>query len=259
MPGARCRVGSNKPMNTKTIFATLGPIDFRNVIRDSNLKWMVFLPVLLALILRWGLPPLAGWLDAGYGFNLVPYYPAIMAYLLVMMSPMTYGMVTGFLLIDEKDEDTLTALQVTPLPLSAYLVYRISVPILLAFLILFVIFPLTGLDRFPLAILVPTALAAAPIAPWFALTLASVAQNKVQGFALMKMLGTVLMLPVFAFFTDSAWAWLFGIIPTFWPMKLFWMLFAGESEAWLVLAVAVLYQLALIRLLARRLDRQLHR
>jgi fluoroquinolone transport system permease protein len=246
-------------MKTTTIFRTLGPIDARNVWRDSNLKWMVFLPVLLALIIRWGLPPLAGWLDGEYGFDLSPYYPAILSYLLVMLCPMTFGMVTGFLLIDEKDDDTLTALQVTPLPLGAYLVYRVTVPIVLSFVMLFVIFPLSGLDQFPVKMVLPTALAAAPIAPWFALTLASVAQNKVQGFALMKMLGAVLMLPVFAFFTDSAWAWLYGLIPTFWPMKLYWILVAGEPGAVPVLVIALVYPLALTWLLARRLDRQLHR
>lgn len=42
---------------------------------------------------------------------------------------MVFGVVTGFLLLDERDDRTLTALQVTPLPLRAYIFYRVTVPI----------------------------------------------------------------------------------------------------------------------------------
>jgi hypothetical protein len=58
--------------------------------------------------------------------------------------------------------------------------------------LMFIIFPLSGLDDLPPFHILLTATAAAPLAPMFALYLASIAQNKVQGFALLKGLGGTL-------------------------------------------------------------------
>ena len=44
----------------------------------------------------------------------------------------------------------------------------------------------------------------------------------------MKLTGLPLFIPIFAFFIDSAWEYAFGIIPTYWPMKTYWLLQAGE-------------------------------
>jgi len=42
----------------------LGPIDARSVGRDPLLKWVVLYPFLVALALRFGIPPLTAWLRA---------------------------------------------------------------------------------------------------------------------------------------------------------------------------------------------------
>lgn len=120
-------------MNLTTIFRSLGPIDLRSIRRDSLTSWMIFLPVLLALVMRWGVPAITTRLMEQYNFDLVQYYPVLLAYFFVGMCPMVFGAVIGFLLLDEKDDRTLTALQVTPLPLNSYILYRVAVPILLTF------------------------------------------------------------------------------------------------------------------------------
>ena len=65
-------------------------------------------------------------------------------------------------------------------------------------------------------------------APIWALFLATFAENKVAGFALMKGAGVVLMIPVAAFFLDPPSQYLAGLVPTYWPSKAFWSLQAGE-------------------------------
>jgi len=246
-------------MNAMTAFRILGPIDIRNVARDSSLKWMVFLPLLTALIIRWGLPPLTDRLLEEYGFDLTRYYPVIMSYFVVALCPMIFSTLMGFVLLDERDDQTLTALQVTPLSLNSYFAYRITLPIVLTVTLLFVIFPLAGVGVLAPSRILITAIAAAPTAPMFALFLGSVAQNKVQGFALMKLAGLPLLLPTFAFFVDTAWEYAFGIIPTYWPMKVYWMLEAGEPGIWPVVFVAVAYQLILTWVLLRRFNVVMHR
>ncbi len=245
-------------MNFNTVFKALGPIDVRNVRRDSGIYWMIFLPILSAIIIRWGVPPLTADLLAKYDFDLAPYYPAILAYFFVIMGPLVFAVITGFLLLDEKDDNTLTALQVTPLSLNNYLAYRVTVPVILTIVMMFIIFPLANIGSLDWDELLIIAIAASPMAPMFALYLASIAQNKVQGFALMKLSGFVLFLPLFAYFTDSGWELVFGLIPTYWPMKVYWMYEAGQSGAWPYVIMAIIYQSFVTWLFTRRFHKILH-
>jgi fluoroquinolone transport system permease protein len=245
-------------MNLNMVFRSLGPIDIRSVRRDSLTSWMIFLPIMLALVLRWGVPPLTTRLMEQYNFDLVPYYPLLLAYFFVGMCPMVFGALIGFLLLDEKDDRTLTALQVTPLPLSGYILYRVTIPILLTFGLMFVLFPLANLTPFDLRTVLLSAIAAAPMAPMLALLFGSVAQNKVQGFALMKLTGFIFIAPVVAYFAPAGWELAFGIVPTYWPMKVYWLLYAGETNVWLYFVVAVVYQLLVAAFFAKRFYKILH-
>ncbi len=245
-------------MNLSTVFRSLGPIDIRSIRRDSLTSWMIFLPILLALVLRWGVPPLTARLREQYNFDLTEYYPVLLAYFFVGMCPMVFGALIGFLLLDEKDDRTLTALQVTPLPLSGYVLYRVTVPILLTFGLMFVLFPLAGLTPFNLRTVLFSAIAAAPTAPMLALLFGSIAQNKVQGFALMKLLGFIFIAPVVAYFAPAGWELMFGIVPTYWPMKVYWLLHEGAANVWLYVAVALIYQSLITLFFARRFYKVLH-
>lgn len=219
---------------------------------------MVFLPVLVALLYRWGVPVLTLHLQERYQFDLTPYYVLIMSMMILLM-PGILGMIFGFLLLDQRDDQTLTALQVTPLTLGRYLVYRTGLPMILSVLITILIFPIAGLIRLDYVPLILTILIAAPIAPLYALFLASFAGNKVQGFALAKAVSAIMWPPMIAFFIPSGWQLTAGVFPTYWPLKLFWVFHDGEGGWWIYLVVGIAYQVALLALLMRRFRRVLHR
>ncbi|MFP3854078.1 MAG: hypothetical protein ACLFWD_07270 [Anaerolineales bacterium] len=246
-------------MKAWSAIRSLGPIDLRSVRRDSLLSWMVFMPLFLGVFIRLAVPPLRNRLLELLGFDLAPYYPVIISYFLIMLTPMVFGMLIGFLLLDERDDDTLQALQVTPLTMSAYLAYRLAVPMLLSVAMIFVIFPLAGLVRMAAGPLLLVAVVAAPIAPLIALFLASFAENKVEGFALVKAVGGVLVLPVVAYFLPGNWELLFGVMPTYWAIKVFWLLDAGRTGVWIFALTGLIYQAVLVSLLRRRFQKVLHR
>jgi fluoroquinolone transport system permease protein len=231
----------------------LGPIDVKSVLRDSMLRWMFALPVLVALLMRWGVPAVANRLRLQFGFELEPYYALITSFM-ILISPMLVGVVIGFLLLDQRDDGTLAALQVTPLSLNGYLVYRVTAPILIGAILTMVVIPIAGLvEMGPLALVV-VAIAAAPFGPLYALFLAGYANNKVQGFALMKAAGILSWPPIIAYFLPIVWQWIMGIVPTYWPVKVFWMLEAGES-GWLpYLVIGIVYQALLMLPLLRRFN-----
>ncbi len=242
-------------MQATRVLRALGPIDARSVQRDPLLRWTILLPLLLALAARWLLPVLVARLGVLSGADLLQYYPPLMSVALLLLPPLLVGMVVGFLLLDQRDDQTLLALQVTPLPLGAYLTYRIAVPLLLSVLVSAAVLPLAGLAGTGPLPLLAAALAAAPLAPIAALFLAAFAGNKVQGFALTKVSGVLLMPPLVAYFVDSQWQLAFGVLPTYWPARTLWAAQAGEPGLWLYLVVGLGYQAVLLALLLRRVGR----
>lgn len=219
---------------------------------------MILFPLLISLLLRWGVPALNLHLQETYRFDLTPYYPLIMS-LVVLMLPGILGMIFGFLLLDQRDDQTLTALQVTPLSLNRYLAYRTGLPMILSALITLVVFPIAGLVRFEYVPLILTVVLTAPIAPMYALFLASFAANKVQGFALAKAAGAILWPPLVAYFMHTNWQLVLGILPTYWPLKLFWVFHFHENYWWIFFITGMAYQVFLLILLMRRFRTVIHR
>ncbi len=241
-------------MKLLKVFQVLGPVDARSLWRDSLLRWMLVVPVLPALVVRWGIPELAAWLQADYSFDLTEYYPLIMGFFTLFV-PMMVGMVIGFLLLDERDDRTLTALRVTPLRVTDYLAYRISLPTLLSIILTVVCFYIAGLVKFPLWALVPIAVMSGLEGPMEALLLASFASNKVVGMAMLKGFGTLFIAPLAMFFIESNWQFLAGILPTFWPVKTFWQLYSGATGWGWMLVLGFISHGLVLAWLVRRFNR----
>ena len=244
-------------MKGTAVFKALGPVDLRNVARDEMLRWMALIPLLIAVVVRYGWPIVVAQLQTRFQFDLLPYQTMLISYI-VIASPIVFGVVIGFLLLDERDEGSLIALQVTPLTLTNYLAYRLGMPVILTMILLIVSLPLAGINTFSLAKLLLLAVVTAPLAPMLAIFLAAFASNKVQGFALMKGGGILFLLPIVAYFVDARWQWLIGLFPTYWAPKLYWMISEGVSGVWLVALGGLVNQLLWIYLLGRRFNRILH-
>jgi fluoroquinolone transport system permease protein len=215
---------------------------------------MAIYPLVIAVVVRLGVSPLTEWLVRRYEFNLAPYYPLLMSVIL-LMPPMLAGIVIGFLLLDQRDDQTMAALQVTPLTLKGYFAYRNILPLVLSFIVTVIVFVLAGLVSVGFLGVIGAAASSAPLAPIYALALATLAANKVQGFAFSKAFGVLLFPPVFAYFFEPPVQFIFGLDPLYWPARFFWSIHAGEQMAWLYLLIGFGYQVLLIRILSRRLYR----
>jgi fluoroquinolone transport system permease protein len=246
-------------MRILQIIRGLGPLDAKTVGRDSLLRGTLVLPLMIALLTRFVMPALALQIGAATGLELSRFQAPIMSAALLLITPVIGGLVVGFLLLDQRDDRTLAALQVTPLPLRAYLAYRLAAPMLLSLAMMLVAFPLAGLAEAGIAAVLLAALAAAPLAPLIALGLACFAENKVQGLALLKGASILLIAPIAAIFVPPPWQWALGIAPTFWPARLYWALGAGEPGWWAYLLAGLAYQALLLAMLLRRFERVMWR
>ncbi|CAN5624003.1 fluoroquinolones efflux ABC transporter permease [soil metagenome] len=233
------------------VVLAFGANDARNVRRDSMLLTFLLAPLLAVLVLRLAVPLVTAYLDRRYGFDLTPYYPLLLS-LFVLGLPSGFGSLAGFMVLDERDDDTLTALRVTPASISGYATYRIITAIALSFLYTLGCISLTGLAPGSLLPdLIPAALLAGLFSPLVALMLATLANNKVEGLALGKAFGIFLLGPLAAYFVVPNWQLLLGILPTYWPAKAFWVAAEGGNY-WPYFLIGLAYNLALVILLLRR-------
>ncbi len=231
--------------------------DVKQVQRDSLLAWLVVLPVFYAVVMRFLLPFISEQVAAHVALS--DYYPLIVSYLFIAMTPVLVGAVVGFLLLDERDEQTLKALMVTPLPMSTYLLYRITAAMLLSVGLVLLVVPLVGVGQVPFLPLLLTSVVSAMAAPLTALFFVGFAENKVQGFAMMKIIGVLGLAPVVAYFIPTPWQDVLGLLfPAYLPIKAFWVISAGGALWWLYLLLGVLLQGGLLKLLMDRFSRQVY-
>jgi fluoroquinolone transport system permease protein len=223
--------------------------DWRNVRRDSLLQFVLIYPFILGLLMRWLIPFVTEALADRY--DMTQYNDLAAGFFGLLIVPALVGVAFGFLLLEEKDDRTLTALQVTPLSPGSYLIYRLALPALVSFVSVLVVLPMMNIVDVRVATLLPMAFVAAMEAPIFALLLATIARNKVQGLALMKAAGITLIIPFVSWFVPEPWQWLMGIMPTFWPVKTFWIMQSGASY-WPYFLIGLTYHAVVLWFMIRR-------
>jgi fluoroquinolone transport system permease protein len=224
---ARARFGLIA-MTVWGLLRRVGPMDLRAILRDRLLVWFLVLPLLVAALLGWGMPLLSGWLQAGFGFDLIPYYPLI-AGSYILVAPSMVGFVVGFLLLDERDDHVLDAWRVTPVSLNDLFLYRVGAPVLIGTGMTLVGYSFMQLAPIPIGALMSAAALGAGTAPTVALVLVGFADNKVSAFAIAKLASAVSNLALVAWFIPMPWQLLAGGLPSYWPMKVVWQSAIGAA------------------------------
>lgn len=237
-------------MKTLELLRSLGLNDLRLARRDSLLRWMLFVPFLYAILVMTLLPYLAQRLQDV--IDLRVYDPLILGFLFLSATPVLYGMVGGFLLLDERDDHTLMALRVSPVPVRDLLLFRMMLPAVVSAIVCIALIGI--LAEFPVhwgALILASTLSALEV-PLVAFFLASSAENKVQGFALLKIMSVFLWGPVIAAILGFPLGWVFAILPNFWP--LFTLLWGTESlpHALMCFMVGLIYHALLYAIMIRR-------
>ena len=221
-------------MQTRWIVALL-KTDLRKLARDPMLLVAALLPVVLAVFLRGVMPVLT---DLA-GLDLGPHTVAIGAGALLVCVMMA-GWIVGFMLLEDRAQRMLTALGVTPLTRRRFVLWRLSLPVAIALLggVLLVCLGRVGIHDLARALAAVALLAM--WAPGFALMLVAFADNEVEGLALAKFGGLVLMIPIVTLYLDGPWVWAAGVLPPFWAVQLlaggpWWLVAPGVavSGAWL--------------------------
>ena len=242
-------------MNGFSIFAprrlaALLTADAMNVSRDPMLVFATVLSVLpsIGLWLAKGSIDNAG-VAAGIESLSLYFIP-----LALLLPAFLIGWVTGFLLIEDRDDGPLLALDVTPVGKEGFLAYRLvvsaSLSVAITIMALQLLLPEAALWlKLLLIVTIPadTALSA--------IILLALARNKVEGLALTKLTNIASIIP-FAAIIPSPLRFLAGIVPTYWIGELLNLpgsqSMPGWSAAALLIATHTVTAVLLLGLLRRR-------
>jgi fluoroquinolone transport system permease protein len=227
-----------RPLPTRPRWLVFPRADLRNLTRDSMLAVVASSPLLLALVLRFGYPPLAGWLGFR-GIDLTAYEPALVILAVVVHVPVSFGMAGALLLLDDLEDGVLTVVRTSPLGIRRFLAYRLFLVTVLSAAGLAVAAPLSGLVAGDQLWVLPVA---ALFGPLMMLAMLAVAHSRVQGVTAGKVLALPMYVPVAAWWLTGPLGWLLAPFPTYWIVG-FWAdgnpvdLVSGLAcvVAWLVL------------------------
>lgn len=236
--------------------------DVRLVARDRMLVLFAVMLLAMGIAMRFALPALDTALaqrgvmpSDDVELRFADTFPAFVVFVVVWQGANLPGFLVGFLLLGEKEDHTLAALRVSPLPFALYTGYRIGMAAIVAFVSIIYLAFATGHCSLPLWQLLPIAAAGSLTAPLAALFYATFAADKVQGLALTKFVGIAGLTILLGFFAPEPGQWLLGAFPPFLCAKSYWMALEGRALFWIPLLVGALLQLGLLAVLIPRFGR----
>lgn len=202
---------------------SLAAVDLRTLMGDRILLLLLGGIPLIALALRWVTGPGVAWIEARYGFDLAPHVPAVQAFVLVAHFPVIFGALTALLFLEDRDAGLMPALAVTPAGVASLVAYRLAATVGVTGFAVAGGMGLAGANH-PAGWVGVLAVAAAGgcVATVPVVVLASLAKDRVQGMALMKVITLPFYLPVAWWFVDGPAGRLFGLIPTGLAAKALW-------------------------------------
>jgi len=221
--------------------------ELKNMTRDRLYIFFFFYPIIIGVTGYFLIPYLKDTVEPGNIF------PEILAMLFILMTGYIFGALTAFTLLDDKDDNVLMSLKITPISVKAYVVVKLVVSFIFGLISTITIILATGFlpdSNFGTIMLI--SIVGALQAPGIALIINSFAKNKVEGFVMMKMSALILGIPVIAFFVQS-WQEVFLIFaPGFWSARMIQMELITSIEVNFTLVVyfflGVIYNLLFVTL-----------
>ncbi len=234
--------------------------DVRGMSRDPMLAVGILGPLALLIVIRYVFPLVDSFVEESFSVNLSE-YNRFMSSLFMLITPMLIGMMAGFVMLDERDEQMVSYYAVTPLTRRGYLLHRLGLPTTISIICNVLFLSLSGLEPFnwldQLAVILMLTLEA----PMFALFLVGFASNKVEGLALSKIAGIFLAGPIFVYFIPGVWSWLGSILPMFWTARVYDMSMQLSESGRFIYVVNVIIGLgihaALLLFLLKRYEQQI--
>ena len=221
--------------------------DLKNWIRDPMLGIAAIGPLLLAVVVRFGVPLVTEMLSGVV--DLETYYPVI-AGSVIVFGPGIYGFIVGMFVLEDREWGIIDAFRVSPLTTRGYLLYRSLTVYIFGFAVTLPAMVVVDLVEAPLPVIVGSVAIGALSGPLIALGLGIIASNTIEGLALSKFANIVILGPaILIALIPEPFQFAAGLVPTYWPVKAFvagvsggsmWIPYVGAGLVVHVLAYVVI-------------------
>lgn len=220
--------------------------------REGSNRIFLFLPPLLLLLGVFAWPALVAAYPAAEPYGLT----ALLV--LAIQGGVLFGFITGFALLEEKDQGLLSVYRVAPIRFHSLLLLKIIFPWTATFVYLLLLLSLNSMlavTGFPLLL---AAFALSLLTPTMALLVGALGRNKVEGLTWFKGLDLLALVPLLGLLLPEAWKWAFSLLPTHWSVQAMASYEAGFlGEAYFFMGIAIFFQLSLVAFALRLLERRL--
>lgn len=219
--------------------------------RDSMMGFMLMYPILFGFIGRYFLP----WIADKSGFS-IDLYADLIIVILTLIVPIAFGALIAFSILEDRDDSIFTSIKVTPLSINQFLSFRFIMVLVLSYITTVFVIWFSDIGNFPMKNILAIAFLASLEAPMYGLLINSLSNNKIEGFAVMKGLGTLILFPIIALFFIDKKELFFSFAPGFWAAKAISSVIRGEGILYLTYNqyyfIGIIY-LILLNLLSYRL------
>jgi fluoroquinolone transport system permease protein len=176
---------------------------------------LLLAPILIGLVVKLALPFTNRLLEKECTFSLLPWYELTDGALLCL-TPMLTAMAMAFLLLEERDDGLSAFYSVTPAAEFPYLLARIGIPLIWAFLMTSAVVRIFGISELSVATILCCSLISALMGTALAMMLAALASNRVEGLALSKLMGISLLGLIAVWVVPAPYHYPLALLPSFW-------------------------------------------
>ncbi|NCA97267.1 MAG: hypothetical protein EOM77_03695 [Bacteroidia bacterium] len=243
--------------------------EMRTIIRDPLNLFLLGYPLFMFALVGWLLPTalLRGGVNQtgpAYAITMV-----ITFVIVISIGGFVGGSLLGFSLLENKDEKTIDSIAVAPISLLGYVIFKaiysyvfsvignliliIGIKVFASDAYSFTFGTLTfGFDNINYGQIIVFSFVSSLLVPTIGTLIASIAKNKIEGFAFMKGGGIIFMLPALLLLNAfQDWKqYLLGVVPNLWPVKALLNAALNTQGAydlpyWGYMSVATIYMLGL--------------
>lgn len=224
----------------------------RQTFKDSMLATVCIAIIFAAFFIRFGIPAmediLCGYFQKG---RILEDYYLLFDLFLALLTPYMLCFASAMMILTEYDENMASYLAVTPVGKRGYILSRLVFPAVIAFIVSIVLMHWFSLTVWSFGIMLLTCMLTCLMSIAVALLLFAFSHNRVEGMAMAKMSGLLMLGMPVPFFLLSDAQYLFSPLPSFWLAKL------CREENLIFLLPSILSLLVWIYFLYRKFNRKI--
>ncbi len=193
----------------------------QEITHDFMLVACLITPIFMGIIFKFALPLLEKVLCSEFQkAQIISPYFLIFDLLLAIMTPMMFTFAGVMTVLSEMDNGTAKYLCVTPLGKSGYLLSRIGIPSVIALFYDMVFLSIFSITQISFLMNLSISFSSVLLSLITSMMVISLAKNKLEGMALIKMCGFLILGIPAVYFIPNFIKYFFTILPTYWLTQL---------------------------------------